>query len=90
MAAFHTPGPWYWAEDSRGIFSSLRALPAGLYVASPMRDGGIDVSEADARLIEAAPELFAVLQIISAGGCDLETARTLARLAVRRFEAVTP
>jgi hypothetical protein len=48
------------------------------------------VSEADAKLIEAAPDLLDVLRVIAAGGCDIETARMLARLAVRRFEAVTP
>jgi hypothetical protein len=90
MAAFHTPGPWYWEEDAEGIPIALKAEVGDFCVVRTMVDGGIDLSDADARLIEAAPEHFAVLRIIAAGGCDLETARMLARLAVRRFEAVTP
>ena len=93
MAVFHTPGPWYWAEDADGNPIALMSSPRGLFVATPQRSmdaNWVNVTDADAELIEAAPDLLDVLRIISAGGCDIETARMLARLAVRRFEAVTP
>ena len=88
-----TPGPWFWAENADGDPVALMDSPRGLYVATSQRNGDanwVDVTEADARLIEAAPDHLDVLRVIAAGGCDIETARMLARLAVRRFEAVTP
>jgi hypothetical protein len=88
-----TPGTWFWAENADGTPIALMASPGGRYVATPqanMGDHYVDVSEADAKLIEAAPDHLDVLRVIAAGGCDIETARMLARLAVRRFEAATP
>lgn len=99
MAASHTPGRWYWAEDADGNPIALMASPGGRYVATPQDHSGlyVDVSEADAKLIEVAPDLLDVLRVIAAGDCDIEAARRLALMAIRRtreptrrFEAATP
>ena len=66
MAKRHTPGPWIW----RGKSGSLHRVGEGPYaygdcVLAPTYeyDAGVDiiVSEADARLIAAAPDMFAAL-----------------------------
>lgn len=60
-AAKHTPGPWTWAYCHDGDHAFLKG--DGLYVASPESTSGdatwIDISEANARLIAAAPALLA-------------------------------
>jgi len=76
MTAQHTPAPWFWALDGKDQPTSLMRSGTGDYVASPQADIGdyglsvdrwIDVSEADALLIAAAPELLAALtEIIGA------------------------
>ena len=63
----HTPGPWFWALDRQNQPTSLMQSGPGNYVICPqadISDYGLsvnpwnDVSEADARLIAAAPELL--------------------------------
>jgi hypothetical protein len=67
----HTPGPWFWAEDSRGNRTNLMRSGSGDYVATPQADIGdyglsvdrwTDASDADASLIAAAPELLEALK----------------------------
>lgn len=65
MSTNHTPGPWSWeygdAECSRPI--ALSAPKYDVILASEDFDGPrVYVSDADARLIAAAPELLAALQ----------------------------
>lgn len=71
--AAHTPGPWRWAEDRmNGGWAGLVG-PDGQEVMFPAHrnegdDGdawfepGESMSDADARLIEAAPDLLAALR----------------------------
>lgn len=57
-SARHTPGPWSIERTSRGTFiESIGPLSTQEYAGSSW----IDVSEADALLIAAAPELLAEL-----------------------------
>lgn len=64
METKHTPGPWEWVKGSDGI-AFLKG--GGLYVLSPEFsaddervhvDTWLDVSDANAALIAAAPELL--------------------------------
>lgn len=66
-----TPSPWFWAEDSKGRRTNLMRSGSGDYVVSPqydVADYGLsvdmwnDVSDEDAALIEAAPDLVEALQ----------------------------
>jgi hypothetical protein len=66
----HTPGPWVWLErDHEAQYLYSAREPAGGWVLNPQADVGdyglsvnkwVDVSQADARLIAAAPDLLAV------------------------------
>lgn len=60
-----TPGPWFWTEDTSGRSTSLRRSGSGDVVVAPDNTPGeyawLDVSEADASLIAAAPELLEAL-----------------------------
>jgi hypothetical protein len=55
----HSPGPWRWAGD--GLFSESAGW---LGVEHPHEE----ISEADAALIAAAPELLAMLRELEWGG----------------------
>lgn len=70
-----TPGPWEWALDRQGQHTSLRQSGSGDSVVHPQVDisnYGMsvnewnDVSDADARLIAAAPELLEALRPFAA------------------------
>lgn len=72
----HTPGPWQW-EKRGGAFRAIEG-PSGLSVAVTEEyagDAWIDVSEANASLIAAAPELLAELEMLSnvVEGCGMAT-----------------
>lgn len=83
----HTPGPWSWVKRD-GEFAYLRyehPEGGGEYVLSPeseQSDYGlssretVDVSEANAALIAAAPEMFEALKAVLADDefCELLTA----------------
>lgn len=60
----HTPGPWEWAKDRDDEFTFLKG--DGRYVLSPecVSTGytWVSVSDADASLIAAAPELLKALK----------------------------
>lgn len=69
----HTPGPWFWALDADNQPTSLRQSGSGDTVIHPQAeqsDYGLsshewnDVSEADARLIAAAPDLLEALKAL--------------------------
>lgn len=58
-----TPGPWsWWTSNSVKRLTAQRGQDGGVLSAVRCSDGvaDIEVSEADARLIAAAPELLAV------------------------------
>jgi len=56
----HTPGPWEW-EWLRSERFALNGN-GGDEVIGTFRDGGMDIGEADARLIAAAPDLLEALK----------------------------
>ena len=69
--AKHTPGPWFWALDRQDQRTSLMRSGSGDYVVCPQADVenyGLsvnpwnDVSDEDARLIAAAPDLLEALR----------------------------
>lgn len=62
MSAQHTPAPWYWADNAPGAPKNYRMIldADGFTIAEPSPMG-----EADARLIAAAPELLAALQMVN-------------------------
>lgn len=62
--AKHTPGPWEWAHCEDGDYAFLKG--DGAYVLSPENVPGaaawVDVNDANARLIAAAPDLLEALR----------------------------
>lgn len=62
----HTPGPWIISQDDEFLHVYDVMTPTGYYVAST-HDGveGKCNSEANARLIAAAPDLLEALQMVS-------------------------
>jgi hypothetical protein len=66
----HTPGPWKWARDEYGYDRNLDP-----FVIAGTVEGLIDVSDEDGRLIAAAPDLLAALELI-VSEADSYTART--------------
>ena len=92
MTTKHTPGPWqaqdYWiigcVEDSWDIM-------AGADTACPKRVAKVFTSEADARLIAAAPELLEALKNLYTAtpdneGGELGRACMKARAAIAKAE----
>lgn len=64
VAAKHTPGPWRWRE---GGFPRLEAIePNRAIVWYTNDDDGLHATEGDKRLLEAAPDLLAACEAISA------------------------
>ena len=62
MNTQHTPAPWYWSDNVPDFPKNYCIIvdADGFTIAEPSR-----MSEADARLIAAAPELLAALQMVS-------------------------
>lgn len=75
MSAKHTPGPWdYFVGNANGrglirVETAASAATAGVHVASLARGGN---SEANARLIAAAPELLEALENMVGTGAQFE------------------
>ena len=80
----HTPGPWKY----EGTATSLHAIRdgAGVGIAQALHRRDKLEQYANARLIAAAPEMLAILQVLVAshpkdcaclGGCDFRIARGL-------------
>jgi hypothetical protein len=78
-AAGHTAGPWFWAVDRNDQPTSLRQSGSGDCVINAQADISnyglsvdpwMDVSEQDARLIAAAPDLLEALKAITEEVCD--------------------
>ncbi len=70
--AKHTRSPWFWARDKINQRTNLMRSGTGDYVLSPQADIGdyslsidywTDISDADAALIEAAPDLLEALTV---------------------------
>ena len=83
MSAQHTPGPW--ELDCSGLGAWIMAGgPDGLHVATiPIaRDG--DWSDANARLIAAAPDMLAALKHILAA--DEAAMKELAKMGSDQFD----
>lgn len=99
--AKHTPGPWEWVKDSDGI-AFLKG--GGLYVLSPEFsaddervhvDTWLDVSDANAALIAAAPELLKALTGLVTffsppGECSMERFERLAAEFYRETGMLAP
>jgi len=71
--AGHTPGPWFWAVDSSNQHTALMRSGTGGYIATAQADISdyglrvdpwIDLSEVDACLIAAAPDLLKALKAL--------------------------
>lgn len=62
MNTQHTPGPWNWSDDGEGNKFGRKGLePCVLFGTVKSL---VDVYDADARLIAAAPDLLAALQAV--------------------------
>lgn len=101
----HTPGPWFWALDNSDRCTSLMRSGSGDYVICPqadVSDYGLsvspwnDLSEEDAHLIAAAPELLAALRNLTENImhawpslAHLEPL-VVARAAIARAEGLAP
>ncbi len=71
MNAQHTPGPWYVRPDDPYPWV-VYAEPS--LTICDVRNAGPQISEANARLIAAAPELLAVLRgVIQNAGHAIDT-----------------
>ena len=87
MSAY-TPAPWYWADNAPGAPKNYRMIldADGFTIAEPSPMG-----EADARLIAAAPELLAALQMIDSNAAEsVEWIRRVARAAIERATGGAP
>lgn len=65
----HTPGPWkWWTSNGLNRLTAERGRDGGVLSAVHLRDGfaDIEVSQADARLIAAAPDLLDVAKMLVA------------------------
>ena len=62
MNTQHTPGPWYWSDNVPDAPKNHCIIvdADGFTIAEPS-----PMSEADARLIAAAPDLLAALQMVN-------------------------
>ena len=65
-ATRHTPGPWVWRWKSGSLHQVGTDRPYGATVLQPTysydEGVGVEISDADDRLIAAAPTLLALLQ----------------------------
>lgn len=87
MSAKHTPGPWEIERGYSTIIKSIGPCVADEYAGSAW----LEVSEANARLIAAAPELLDALKELldrewqdDEGDYTLEMARRKARAAIAK------
>ena len=63
MNAQHTPGPWDWERKRSGAVAALTGGWKDVFrVEEYAGSAWIEISDADARLIAAVPELLAALQ----------------------------
>jgi hypothetical protein len=86
----HTPGPWTWERDDSGWADVL--VGAGGAVVLDADDTVSPVLEDDARLIAAAPDLLAALEVLLAfeGWDEFLRAMKAGRAAIARARGVTP
>lgn len=82
----HTPGPWDWSDDRRGNKWGRDELrPAVIYAT---RESQLAVSDEDARLIAAAPDLLEALQGLLKGIFDGPDEANAAMLIAKARDAV--
>ncbi len=60
-----TPGPWKWEPGSK----TIRSVPANYWLATMDSWDGQVNNDANARLIAAAPALYAALEDLLSAGC---------------------
>lgn len=77
--ATHTPGPWFWDKVSTGHCRHVIVDSEGFTIANPS-----PMSEADARLIAAAPELLTALQAGVDNDIPMADWLSMARAAIAR------
>ena len=62
----HTPGPWSYADDGKSVWGDGGAeVICSIYECDSSQDSSAfygEITQANARLIESAPELLAALQ----------------------------
>ena len=82
----HTPGPWYVLADSLRIGRRSDYVPALVVVADCRVAVGASVAEsqANARLIAAAPDLLAALEVIGIMGAHSDCAGCSDAAAIAR------
>lgn len=83
----HTPGPWsWWTSNSHKRLTAEGKQDGGVLSAvSASGHADVRVSEQDARLIAAAPDLLEALQfVMSATGEQLSTAFEQAQVAIAK------
>ena len=81
MSAKHTPGPWEIERGYGTIIKSIGPCVPDEYAGSAW----LKVSEANARLIAAAPELLEALQVmLDAAQHDITTECDIARAAIAK------
>jgi hypothetical protein len=95
----HTPGPWYVGAQNDMLYILDRKPAAsndypnherkGLTCIARVYDPTLDASEANARLMAAAPEMFEALLCADcalAGSVPLQTAKTVIANAIAKAE----
>ena len=94
QAAAHTPGPWEWIDD--GLFQERNGDAVMVATFEYDRGADIEVSDADARLIAAAPDLLEALKRLESTARILPesmdepgSAMSQARAAISRAEGRT-
>jgi hypothetical protein len=84
----HTPGPWEVDDDDeyrpRGYSFTIEAWGCGRSIAAVIQQEELDGARANARLIAAAPKLFAVVERI-ARYCEQHSVPELQGIACDAF-----
>ena len=86
QAAAHTPGPWEWIDD--GLFQERNGDAVMVATFEYDRGADIEVSDADARLIAAAPDMLNCLKLLEQRGFTQAT-WSLCLSAISRAEGRT-
>lgn len=70
----HTPGPWSLNEwPQQGFDITIGAIGTPLIARIPARDVSLNEQKANARLVEAAPDMFLVLQRVRMHRCMFDS-----------------
>lgn len=82
----HTPGPWKQYQWEDKTYASVRG-PDGRCVAD-CGSRSDQIAQANARLIAAAPDLLAALEIVAAGNTDPDRVVEIASAAITKATAL--